>query len=96
MCAYGFMRHMQVYISSRSAKDCEATAAELNTIGPGKCIPIPADIQKLSEVERLVKELSEKEKALHVLVNNAGATWGETVDDYPVRTILHLPLHWLD
>ncbi|THG97018.1 hypothetical protein EW026_g4910 [Hermanssonia centrifuga] len=40
-------------------------------------------MQKLSEVDRLVKELSEKETTLHVLVNNAGAAWGDTVDDYP-------------
>lgn len=40
-------------------------------------------MQKYSEVERLVKELTEKESALHVLVNNAGATWGETIDDFP-------------
>lgn len=41
-------------------------------------------MQKLEEVDRLVKELSSKEKALHVLVNNAGAAWGDGVDDYPV------------
>ena len=43
-------------------------------------------MQKLEEVERLVKELSAREKALHVLVNNAGAAWGATLDDYPVRS----------
>lgn len=42
-------------------------------------------MQKLEEVDRLVKELSTREKALHVLVNNAGAAWGATLDDYPVR-----------
>lgn len=84
MIATGFVSNgAKVYISSRSAKDCEATAEELNTIGPGKCIPLPADLQKLSDVERLVKELSEKENSLNVLVNNAGASWGETVDEYP-------------
>ena len=41
-------------------------------------------MQKLSEVDKLVNELSSKEKALHVLVNNAGASWGESFDDYPV------------
>lgn len=75
----------QVYISSRSAKDCDETAKELTKLGPGVCIPIPADLQKLQEVDRLVKELSSKEKALHVLVNNAGAAWGATVDEHPVH-----------
>lgn len=74
----------QVYISSRTAKDCEETARELNSLGPGKCIPIVADMQKLSDVDKLVNELSSKEKVLHVLVNNAGASWGEKLDTYPV------------
>lgn len=75
----------QVYISSRSAKDCDATAKELNALGSGQCLTIPVDMQKLSEVERLVKELQSKEKVLHVLVNNAGAAWGDGLDSYPVR-----------
>lgn len=81
----------QVYISSRSAKDCDATAAELNALGAGSCIPIPADMQKLSEVERLVSQLSSREQSLHVLVNNAGAAWGDTFDDYPVRDTNSFP-----
>lgn len=76
---------LQVYISSRTAKDCEETAEELNALGPGKCIPIAADMQKLSDVDKLVNEISSKEKALHVLVNNAGAAWGDKFDAYPVR-----------
>ena len=78
------LKPWQVYISSRSAKDCDATAKELNGLGSGSCIAIPADMQKLTEVERLVKELSSKEKFLHVLVNNAGAAWGDGIDEYPV------------
>ncbi|KAI0632343.1 NAD-P-binding protein [Trametes polyzona] len=84
MIATGFVKNgAKVYISSRSAKDCAATASELNALGPGTCIALPADMQKLEEVDRLVKELSSREKALHVLVNNAGAAWGATLDDYP-------------
>jgi len=77
------LRTAKVYISSRTAKDCEETAQQLNNLGPGTCIPIAADMQKLSEVERLVKEISAREKVLHVLVNNAGAAWGEKIDAYP-------------
>lgn len=90
---HSLMNHMKVYISSRSAKDCDETAKELNNLGPGTCIAIPADMQKLSEVERLVKELSSKEKALHVLVNNAGAAWGDGIDEYPVCTQIG-SCHW--
>jgi short-subunit dehydrogenase len=45
-------------------------------------------MQKLSEVEKLVNEISSREKVLHVLVNNAGAAWGEKFDAYPVRSTL--------
>lgn len=58
-------------------------------MGPGKCFAIPADMQKLCDVERLVSELQQKEKMLHVLVNNAGATWGDSIDSYPVSNIRH-------
>jgi len=67
MISTGFVKNgAKVYISSRSAKDCEETAQELTKLGPGSCIPIAADMQKLSEVERLVKEISAKEKVLHI------------------------------
>ncbi|EKM49904.1 uncharacterized protein PHACADRAFT_265661 [Phanerochaete carnosa HHB-10118-sp] len=50
----------------------------------GTCIPLPADLQKVIEVERLVKEISSRETALHVLVNNAGAGWEVGIDKQPV------------
>ena len=65
-------------------------AKALNALGQGTCISIAADLQHLSEVDRLVKEISDRETVLHVLVNNAGAAWGETIDDYPVSTPLCL------
>ncbi|KAH9932833.1 NAD-P-binding protein [Epithele typhae] len=84
MIATGFVRNgATVYISSRSAKACADTEKELNALGAGTCIALPADMQQLSEVERLAKELGAREKVLHVLVNNAGAAWGDSVDDYP-------------
>ena len=88
---YCVLYSIQVYISSRTAKDCEETARELNALGPGKCIPVAADMQNLSDVDKLVNEISSKEKALHVLVNNAGAAWGDKFDDYPVRSTSESP-----
>ncbi|KLO17044.1 NAD-P-binding protein [Schizopora paradoxa] len=84
MIAAGFVRNgAKVYISSRTSKDCDATAKELNALGPGECIPIPADMQKFTEVERLVQEIQSREKMLHVLVNNAGANWADEIDSFP-------------
>ncbi|KAF9650081.1 NAD-P-binding protein [Thelephora ganbajun] len=97
MIATGFVKNgAKVYISSRTTKDCEETAKELNALGPGKCVPIVADMQKLSDVDKLVNEISSKEKALHVLVNNAGAAWGDKMDAYPDHAwtkVLTLNLH---
>ncbi|KAK0456652.1 NAD-P-binding protein [Armillaria borealis] len=84
MIATGFIRNgAKVYISSRSAKSCEETAVELNAFGPGKCIPLPANLAQYEEVERLANDLAAKEPVLHVLINNAGAAWGDSLDDFP-------------
>ncbi|KAK3806771.1 MAG: hypothetical protein J3Q66DRAFT_358433 [Benniella sp.] len=84
MIAHGFIVNgAKVYISSRSADVCDKVAKELTKLGPGECVSIPADLQSLEEVNRLVAELSKRESKVHVLVNNAGATWGAPLDTYP-------------
>jgi len=84
MIAAGYVTNgAKVYISSRSASACEQTAKNLTKAGPGECIALPADLQKYEECERLVKELGKREEVLHILVNNSGATWGESIDTYP-------------
>ena len=71
------------------------TAKELNVAGPGTCTSLPADLQSLEQVEKLVRELSGREDELHVLVNNAGATWGEDIESFPVSRVLPAAcLHW--
>ncbi len=82
MIAEGFVRAgARVYISSRKAADCDAVAAELS--GLGECVAVPADLSTEAECERLAGEVSSRESALHVLVNNAGATWGAPLAEYP-------------
>ncbi|KAG8219694.1 hypothetical protein J3R82DRAFT_649 [Butyriboletus roseoflavus] len=84
MLASAFVKNgATVYISARSANDCNASAVELSALGPGTCVSIPADVSKLSEVERLVQVLEAREEALHVLVNNAGTVWAQPLDEYP-------------
>ncbi|GAA98740.1 uncharacterized protein L969DRAFT_84579 [Mixia osmundae IAM 14324] len=84
MISTGFVRAgAKVYITSRDAKALEATAAELTKLGPGSCHAIAADMQKYDQVEQFVAELGKKEKAVHVLVNNAGANWGADLEEYP-------------
>ena len=74
---------MKVYISSRKANVCAEAEASLSKFGT--CIALPADLSQLDEVDRLANELKTREPALHVLVNNAGATWGAMVDEFPEK-----------
>ena len=73
----------RVYISSRRADACHALADELSGDG-GEVVALPADLSQPQECQRLADELSEREDALHILVNNAGATWGAPLEEYPI------------
>ncbi len=84
MIAAGFLQYgAKVYISSRKADVCDATAAKLEDQYGGSCISIPADLSELSGIEALVASLSERESRLDILVNNAGSTWGAPIDEFP-------------
>ncbi|KAL7423132.1 hypothetical protein Q5752_002432 [Cryptotrichosporon argae] len=84
MIATGYVANGgKVYISSRDAKACEATAARLTALGPGTCVAIPADLGRYDECVRLAAELEKREDALHVLVNNSGVAWGAPLESYP-------------
>jgi len=102
MIAQGFVANgAKVIISSRSAETCEEAVKALNKLGPGTCYAIPANLSKDSECKRLAEEIAKKEQFVHVLVNNAGANWGEAMSTYPdaawdrvlslnVKSIFHL------
>lgn len=71
----------KVYITSRKASVCDQAAAELSALG--ECHSVPADLSKMSEVERLASVLAEREQRLDILVNNAGNTWGASFEAFP-------------
>ena len=77
----------KVYITSRKSKACEEACTALNAIPtkrPGaKAISVPADISKVSEIERLVSEVSKTTDRVDILFANAGATWGSTFEEHP-------------
>ncbi len=82
MIARGFVEAgARVYISSRKADDCAAVEAELAKVG--ECFAIPADLAEEKECDRLAAAVAEREAAVHVLVNNAGATWGAPIAEFP-------------
>ncbi len=71
-----------VYISSRKADACEATARELSA-GGGRCIPLPQDVSTVDGCRALADAFKRVEPKLDILLNNAGAAWGATLDDFP-------------
>lgn len=62
----------KVYITSRRDEVLKKTEELYNT-GPGKIIPVVADVSDKDDIKRLYDEISQKEpKGIQLLVNNAG------------------------
>jgi 2-deoxy-D-gluconate 3-dehydrogenase len=84
MIAAGFLANgATVAISSRKADVCDATAARLSETYGGKCTSLPSDLATLEGIDSLVAALTERHDRLDVLVNNAGASWGASIDEFP-------------
>jgi len=83
MIAAGFLANgARVIISSRKAAACDATAERLAATYGGECRSIPADLSTLEGVDALVAALADEPK-IDVLVNNAGASWGAPLEEFP-------------
>ncbi|WP_206184672.1 SDR family oxidoreductase [Thermoactinospora rubra] len=63
-----------VFISARKAHEVARAAEELG------CVGVPADLSTAAGIDTLLDELPEQ---VDVLVNNAGATWGAPLEDFP-------------
>ncbi len=82
MIAAGFVAAgAKVYITSRKAEECAATARELASAG--RCIAIPHDVSTLDGCRALTADYLAHEHKLDILVNNAGAAWGAPFDEFP-------------
>ena len=84
MIARGFVEAgARVYICSRKQEVCDEVASELSKIGT--CVSLPANLSSEGECLRLAGEIGERESHLNILVNNAGANWGENYDSFPEK-----------
>jgi len=82
MIARGYVENgATVYISSRKREVCDRIAEELSQ--HGRCTSLPFDLSTLTGIEALAAAIGERESQLDVLINNAGASWGAPIDDYP-------------
>ncbi|CAE7405011.1 rhlG [Symbiodinium microadriaticum] len=82
MLAEGFVTNgAKVYIVARKFEACQATAERLSEFGD--CTALPGDLSTRDGVAALAKEIAGREDKLDVLINNAGATWGAPMEDFP-------------
>ena len=86
MIAAGFLANgAKVYISSRKADACQATADRLMERFGGECIPIPADLSGLDGARTVAAAIGEREDHVDVVVNNAGQAWGAPLEEFPEK-----------
>ncbi|KAK4055315.1 hypothetical protein OIV83_000598 [Microbotryomycetes sp. JL201] len=58
-------------------------AERLTKEGPGSCEYLIADLTSKKGCDQLAEEIKKKTSVLHILVNNAGRTWGAPYDNFP-------------
>ena len=68
----------RVYIVARKKEQVDETAAELGD----KVIGLTGDLSQIEGIQQLADELASREDRLDLLVNNAGAAWGEPFEDF--------------
>ena len=82
MIARGFVENgVKTYITARKVEELHETQDELNKLG--ECIAIPSNLATLEGVEAFAAAIAEREPSLDILINNAGASWGATIDEFP-------------
>jgi NAD(P)-dependent dehydrogenase (short-subunit alcohol dehydrogenase family) len=83
MLAEGFVSAgASVVLTARKADALKATADRL--AGLGRCDAVPADLTTAAGRDAFAEAIAELHGGrLDALVNNAGATWGAPLDDFP-------------
>ncbi|KAJ3014027.1 UNVERIFIED_CONTAM: hypothetical protein HDU68_000456 [Siphonaria sp. JEL0065] len=77
----------KVYIASRKLKVVQEAAAEINACpqtkaSGGECIALQADLTDKAKTDALATQIKQREQKLHILVNNAGISWGASLLDF--------------
>jgi NAD(P)-dependent dehydrogenase (short-subunit alcohol dehydrogenase family) len=72
---------VEVVISARKAGPVQEAAERLGELGT--CHAVPADLSTADGARELATAVRERFGALNILVNNAGATWGAPLEEFP-------------
>lgn len=74
----------RVLIASRKGADCERVAGELNALGgEGAAEGFAGDVGSEEGIAALVEEVKRRTDRLHILINNAGVSWGAPLEAFP-------------
>ena len=69
-----------IIISARKQHELDAARDELAQYGPVESIR--ADLSSVDGARALAAQVADQFPALNILVNNAGATWGQPIDEF--------------
>ena len=84
MMARGLVENgVKTYITARKAEPLFAMAEELSKLG--QCIAIPSDLSSVEGITGFVAAISEHEPKIDILINNAGANWSASLEDFPEK-----------
>lgn len=73
----------RVLLTSRKAVDAESAAKQLGGTKPG--LGLAADLTSSEGCAALIDRVQQECDALHILINNAGRTWGNALETFPDR-----------
>jgi NAD(P)-dependent dehydrogenase (short-subunit alcohol dehydrogenase family) len=73
----------RVLIASRKGDACAQVAEELTAIGPGSAEGFAGDVGTSEGVAALSAEINARTDKLHILINNAGKSWGAPYEEFP-------------
>ena len=84
MLAEGLVRAgATVIVSARKEGPLRETAAQLSELAGQEVLAVPADLSTSEGVQALAAAVRERTPEVHILVNNAGASWGAPLDEFP-------------
>jgi NAD(P)-dependent dehydrogenase (short-subunit alcohol dehydrogenase family) len=82
MIAKGFVENgVKTYITARNEEVLLATAAELSA--HGECIAIASNLSTVEGLTAFANDIKAREENIDILINNAGASWGAAIDEFP-------------
>jgi NAD(P)-dependent dehydrogenase (short-subunit alcohol dehydrogenase family) len=84
MLAMAFVANgAEVGIVGRDATKLDAAVSDISA--HGRCWSIAADLSGLPGVDAVAQAVALRGRPLNILINNAGASWGEAVETFPEK-----------